>query len=113
IAGGGSSIVTVDSGSTLNLNGSITNDSSRTLILQGAGTGVVNGVIAGLTGTTSVTINNSGTWALAGVNPFSGALTVEAGTLSIGTINNVSTSGTLGNSATAVTLGSSGATGTL
>jgi hypothetical protein len=36
-------IITVDSGSTLNLSGSISNDIARTLTLQGSGTGVVNG----------------------------------------------------------------------
>src|SRR5206468_1500237 len=42
-----------------------------------------------------------------------GVLTVQSGILSIGTINNASSSGVLGNSANAVVLGSSGTTGTL
>src|SRR5205085_8430587 len=89
---------------------------AKTLTLQGstAGAGELGGaIIDSSSGATIVTKTGSGSWTLSSVNTFSGALSVQAGTLAIGTINNASANGTLGNSAAGVTLGASGATGTL
>ncbi len=66
-----------------------------------------------ISGTGATIQNGTGTLVLNGANTFTGALSVQTGTLSISAINNASTTGALGNSATAVTLGSSGSTGTL
>ena len=67
-----------------------------------------------LAGSGAVTKTSAGTVTLSGANTFSGQLTVQNGTLSIGTINNVSANGPLGNSALGVILGNTGGqTGTL
>lgn len=56
----------------------------------------------------------AGTLTLSGTNTFTGQLSVQAGTLAIGTINNASANGVLGNSANSVVLGNTGGvTGTL
>jgi autotransporter-associated beta strand protein len=70
----------------------------------------VGGVISGAFNLTKA---GTGTLVLTGNNTFSGALTVQEGTLSIPTINNASSNGTLGNSAGAVTLGGATTSGTL
>ena len=82
------------------------------LTVGGAGDTTITSIIGTTTGT--LTKDGLGTLTLSGANTFTGALTVQSGTLQIGTINNVSSNGTLGNSATAVTLGNTGGvTGTL
>ena len=88
---------------------------AHTLTLSGGGSG--NTTLSGLiSGTGAVTIDRTGSGGVTfgGANTFSGQLTVARGTLSVASINNVSSAGTLGNSALAVILGSSGGnTGTL
>ena len=66
-----------------------------------------------LAGSPAIAKTATGILTLSGANTFSGQLTVENGTLSIPTINNISANGTLGNSASSVILGSSGNTGRL
>jgi len=65
-----------------------------------------------ISGGGAVTQAGTGTLVLSGTNTFRGQLTVSAGTLSIGSINNKVTDGTLGNGGV-VNLGVSGTTGTL
>jgi autotransporter-associated beta strand protein len=54
---------------------------SRTLNLQGAGNGVVNGLIQNGAGTVSIYKDGAGTWMLTGSNTYTGTTTVNAGTL--------------------------------
>jgi autotransporter-associated beta strand protein len=83
-------------------------------LFTGNGTATFNfsGIISGASAV-SLTKSGTSTLTLGGANAFAGVLTVQAGTLSIATINNASTAGVLGNSANAVVLGGSGTTGTL
>src|SRR6185369_4145619 len=68
----------------------------------------------GAGGTLALIKTGAGTLTLSGTNTFTGQLSVLAGTLAIGTINNASANGVLGNSANSVVLGNSGGvTGTL
>ena len=60
-----------------------------------------------------LTFAGGGTLTLSGANKFSGALTVQSGTLKVGTVNDSGSSGPLGSSTNAVVLGSSGASGML
>ena len=95
-------------------NNSIATTATNTLTLSGSNTGVgtLTTVVSGTGGT--VTKSGTGTWILGGANTFTGALSVQGGTLAIATINNASANGTLGNSANAVSLGNTGSiTGTL
>ena len=67
-----------------------------------------------ISGAGSVTKIGAGTQIFSGINTFSGLLSVQQGTLSIGSINNASANGVLGNSANSVSLGNTGGvTGTL
>ena len=56
----------------------------------------------------SLTKAGTGNLILSGTNAFTGQLTVQGGTLSVPTVNNVSTDGPLGNSASAVIIGNAG-----
>ena len=89
--------------------GAVTNG-GYLLTIGGSGNTTVSSVIGGTGG---ITKTGAGILTLSGANTFTGQLTVQTGTLSIGSINNVSANGTLGNSALPVILGSSGNTGTL
>jgi len=55
---------------------------SRTLYVRGPGTGTISGVISGTGGVTK--IDTPGTWVLKGNNTYSGATTVSAGQLQVG-----------------------------
>lgn len=86
-AGAGSTRIKVNAG-TLTLNGDIAPASSatsnRTLILDGAGNGTINGTIANNGPITlAVSKDGAGTWTLTGSNSFSGAFTVINGTLQV------------------------------
>lgn len=72
-------------------------------------------VSANLAGSSvALTKSGAGVLTLSGSNTFSGQLSVQAGTLAIGTINDASSNGVLGNSANSVSLGNTGSvTGTL
>ena len=73
----------------LTLSGSIstTAATNRNLVLQGAGNGVVSGVIADnssdVAGTVSVIKDGAGTWALSAVNTMSGSIAINGGTLAL------------------------------
>ncbi len=86
------------------------NNAVLTVNQVGTGTLTISGTVSG--GTGSLTKTGSGTLQLTGSNSFTGGLTVAAGTLSIPTINNVSTAGPLGSN-TNVTLGIAQSVGTL
>src|SRR5207244_2382623 len=91
--------ISSDSG-TLNLtnSGTITG-ATFGLTLTGAGSGSVSSIIGTTTG--SLTKSGSGTWTLSGVNTYTGATTINAGTLNV--------SGSLA-SGSAVTVNNSGST---
>ncbi len=55
---------------------------SRTLYVRGPGTGTISGVISGTGGVTK--IDTPGTWVLKGNNTYTGATTVSAGQLQVG-----------------------------
>ena len=82
-SGGGYPIVTVDAGSSLNLNGPITNDTARTLLLQGAGNGNINGPVKDGLGVSSVQING-GAWTINGTNTYTGSTIIAGGRLTLG-----------------------------
>src|SRR5437667_5568290 len=78
---GAATTISSDSG-TLNLTntGTITGPTFG-LTLTGAGSGSVSSIIGTTTG--SLTKSGSGTWTLSGVNTYTGATTINAGTLSV------------------------------
>lgn len=57
--------------------------SSHTLYVRGAGTGTLSGTVSGTGGITK--IDTPGTWVLSGNNTYTGATTVKAGQLQVGT----------------------------
>lgn len=71
------------------------------------------GITNGQTGNTPLVKRGTNVLAISTTNKFSGQLSVEAGTLTVGTVNNSGENGPFGNSALPVILGSSGSTGTL
>ncbi|MEI6715403.1 MAG: autotransporter-associated beta strand repeat-containing protein, partial [Verrucomicrobiota bacterium] len=93
------------------------NASAATLTVNGSGSSTFAGMIqdGGGGGALSLIKSGTGTQILTGVNTFTGAVTVTAGTLGVNAVSNASVSdGALGTSATGVTLGSTGGvTGTL
>lgn len=88
---------------------------SATLYLQGStsGTGQITGSVVGGSGgvTLAVVKRGTGVWLLpSGGSTYSGQLTIEEGTLSSGTINNLNANGPLGNSGLAVLMGGTAGT---
>ena len=97
---------------TQNLNldtGAVTLNGNR-IVTVSANTLTINGAVGGAF---SLTKAGTGTLALTGNNAFGGTLTVQAGTLSIPTINDANAAGPLGQSANAVVLGGTNTVGTL
>lgn len=85
--------------------GGVAGTKTLTLFISTDAATVFNGVIGGGGGTIAVTKSTgTGTLALNGANTFTGALTIDEGTLVVPTVNNASTAGPLGNSASAVSL---------
>lgn len=94
IGGAGSGEVSVDAGSTLTIQGSITaNTTGRTLFLGGAGNGTINGSIYDNgVNIPALTKQGSGTWTLNGYNFYTGGTTIQGGTLALGASSSISTS---------------------
>jgi autotransporter-associated beta strand protein len=69
--------------------------SNVSLTLAGSGNGSISGIIGTLNGSTLVK-KGSGTWSLGGMNTYSGATTISAGTLSVSTLGNGGVAGNLG-----------------
>ena len=97
-----------------NYAGNIYGANETTFIYNSTANQTLSGASNGLYGSLAVTKTNTGTLTLSGNHSYTGLLSVQQGTLSIGTINNASANGVLGNSANAVVLGNTGGvTGTL
>ena len=109
-AGGGGLTIESDAG-TLNVAANITaTTTGRAIVLQGASNGTVSGVISnGSTVGLPITKAGTGTWQLSGLNIYTGATTVNAGTLQAG-IGQSGTTGAFGNNSAAVLANVAGAT---
>lgn len=76
-----------------NLTATTAGDKSFVLSGSTTGTGEIGGAIVnGATGSTGLKKEGSGTWTLSGVNSYSGATTVSAGTLNVASTGNISSS---------------------
>ena len=102
---------TLQLGDGISANGSVAGNITDTamLVFANPNSQTYSGVISGAG---SVVKTAAGTLVLSGANSFTGGLSVQQGTLSIPTINNVGTSGALG-AGPSVSLGSTGQTGAL
>jgi autotransporter-associated beta strand protein len=84
---GGTAVNILSTAGTLTLNGNLSStglSSSRGFDFYGAGNGVVTGIISdGTAQSTFIQKDGSGTWTLKGSNTFTGATTINAGTLAI------------------------------
>lgn len=95
-AGGGNSIIKVPAGS-LTLTNSVTFiDANRSLILGGASTGSILGVIGSSTNNVWIEKEDAGTWIIGNNNTYPAATQVRGGILQVGTggsLGNLSTNG--------------------
>ena len=98
LATSGDQYVIQSDADTLTLN-TITNNTASTtpryLYLQGGGNGQVGGIIGNASGTTgalNVSKSGSGTWTFSAANTYTGATTINGGTLSLGTTGSISSS---------------------
>lgn len=117
--GGGNARITVSAG-TLTINGNIDANGAtgnRNILLGGSALGTVNGVISDFnnsaTSIVGVTKDGTGTWVLHGANSFTGAVTINAGTLKVNAIAANGTAQPLGSAISAVLIGAATTTGTL
>jgi fibronectin-binding autotransporter adhesin len=101
-----------NSGNLLTIGAGGVNTNGKALTVDGSGNTTISGV---LSSSGAITKAGSGTLTLSNTgDTYTGQLTVQAGTLSIDTINNASANGELGNNALSVILGNTGSvTGTL
>lgn len=85
VNGNGDSLVVVNSGflTLAGQVGTVSGNNARTLILSGAGNGLVSGSIITDGNACSVTKQGAGTWTLTGANSYTGPTTVNGGTLVI------------------------------
>lgn len=95
---------------TVSVTTSASNANGQSLVLTGdGGTGTISGVISASSGiTTAIIKNGSSAWTLSGTNTFQGAVRVDDGVLSVGSIAN-----NLGVGTSAIGLGENTASGTL
>ncbi len=112
---------TNNSSNLLTVGGSVTGSSGAptTLTILGSGNITLNGILqdgVGSGNTLALTNSGAGTLVLAGANIFTGALTLQSGTISVATINDAGTAGPLGASGSTLVrtqIGANGQTGTL
>ena len=87
-SGGGDTVINVFANSSITFNGNMApNTTARILRLKGAGTGVLNGVLADGSNANTLQVRKEdalGVWTLNGANTYSNTTTVAAGTLKIG-----------------------------
>ena len=78
------------------------------MVLTGSGNAIESGLISTTTGT--VTKTGTGTWTLTGTNTYTGAVTINAGILSVNNLQNAGTASSIGTGANtaAVTVAGSG-----
>jgi autotransporter-associated beta strand protein len=90
----GNNIRLSSSADSLTVSGNVAITSSaagNSLVLTGAGNGAISGTISvGATSSTSLIKSGTGTWSLSGANSFEGATQVQAGALSVASLNSVS-----------------------
>lgn len=111
-ASGGNGRISAQGG-TLTLAGAINADGAtgaRTLLLGGPAGGTVSGTItdgetSGAARVLGVTKDGSGTWNLTGLNTFTGAVAVQAGTVKVNLIDGAGAAQPLGKGISAITLG--------
>lgn len=115
-AGGG--VIEASGTGALTLTGNVTNaatSGSKTLTLNGSATNnEFRGIISdgGLGGAVAVTKGDNGSWILSGLNTFTGAVSVNRGTLFINSIAESGTASAIG-SGTTINLGNAAQTGVL
>lgn len=115
--GGGNARISVQAGSILTLAGGVDANGAtgnRTLLIGGAGTGHITGVISD-TGTNVVTVtkDGDGTWSLENQNTFTGVVNVNAGTLQFNSAAATGTAQALGQGTGVVNIGTATTVGTL
>ena len=102
IEGGNQHIIQSDA-DTLTITGSIQNNAGsayttpRNVVLQGAGNGIVSGVIGGGSNSAAINVQKSGngTWTLSGANTYTGTTTINGGTLALGSSGSIASSPTI------------------
>jgi autotransporter-associated beta strand protein len=99
VTGGSYYVIQSDSG-TLSLTGGFALD--HTLVLQGNGNGSITGGIT-TAGTGGVTVAGAGAWTIGGTNTYTGATSVQSGTLIVSGSLSGSSAVTVGNSASLTT----------
>ncbi|QOV90342.1 autotransporter-associated beta strand repeat-containing protein [Humisphaera borealis] len=99
LTGGGGSTQIQSAGGNLTLTGTITpNTNLRVLILSGASTGTVSGLVQDQTVTNFLSVQKSGvgTWSLTNTNTYTGPTTITAGALNVASLANINTPSSIG-----------------